>query len=82
MKKIEKYIREHCNIEFHKTTGEEIVNSSLASVIIALEEYGKDLKSSLEYDDFGFGDPSGDVSDNKTECQTGFCNFRRPDKSI
>ena len=39
--KADKTIREHCNIEYSKNTGEEIVNSPLSSVLIAIEEYSK-----------------------------------------
>lgn len=39
MKTAEDCIKENCNIEYSKTTGEEIVNSSLSAVCIALEEY-------------------------------------------
>ena len=38
-KTAEDCIRENCNIEYSKTTGEEIVNSSLSAVCVALEEY-------------------------------------------
>lgn len=38
---VEKAIRDNCNIEFSKTTGDEIVNSSLSAVMIAFDEYFK-----------------------------------------
>jgi hypothetical protein len=38
---LEKAIKDNCNIEYSKTTGEEIVNSSLSAVCIAFEEYVK-----------------------------------------
>jgi len=41
MKTIEECIRENCNVEFDKYTGEEMVVSSLAAVSIAMEEYAK-----------------------------------------
>ena len=81
MKKyLEEYIRENCNIEYNKSTGEEMVNSTLAAVMIAFDEYAKDLKESLkDFDDFGFGDAHGDVPNTPISCG-GSC--RRPDKSI
>ena len=79
-KNIENYIRDHCEIVTSKITGEELIMSPLSMVMEAFNEYAKDLKASLEYDDFGFGDSCGDVSDKPTQCQTGSC--RRPDKSI
>jgi uncharacterized membrane protein len=35
----EDIIRKHCNIEYTKYSGEEVVHSSLYAVCIALEEY-------------------------------------------
>ena len=81
MKKyLEEYVRDHCNIEYNKATGEEMVNSTLAAVMIAFDEYAKDLKKSLkDFDDFGFGDAHGDVPNTPISCGG---NCRRPDKSI
>jgi hypothetical protein len=39
MNDFEDKLREHCNIEFDKKTGEEIVVSSLSAVLIAFEEW-------------------------------------------
>jgi len=43
MKTEEEYIKEHCNTEYHKTTGELMVYSSEAAVVIAMQEYAKDI---------------------------------------
>ena len=43
MKTTEGHLTEHCNLEYHKETGERIVHSSLAAVEIAMEEYAKEL---------------------------------------
>ena len=39
----EKKIHENCNIEYSRTTGEEMVNSSMSAVLIAFEEYLNEL---------------------------------------
>lgn len=46
MKTAEEIIRENCNVEYSKITGEEIVNSSLAAVCIAVDEYTKQFSNS------------------------------------
>ena len=51
-KNIENYIRDHCEIVTSKITGEELIMSPLSMVMEAFNEYAKDLKASLEYDDF------------------------------
>jgi len=40
----EEMIREHCNIEFTKYSGEEVVHSLLSAVCIAVEEYHDQFK--------------------------------------
>lgn len=42
---LEKAIKDNCNIEYSKTSGDEVVNSSLSAVCIAFEEYFKYAKS-------------------------------------
>lgn len=48
MKAINDFIKEYCNTEFDKDTGEEIVISSLSAVSIAIEEYAKYYHSEIE----------------------------------
>lgn len=40
----EEMLRKHCNFEFGKGSSEEIVNSSLSAVMIAFDEYLKQVK--------------------------------------
>ena len=62
-KEIEYFLRKHCNIVLDHN-GEEIINSSLNSVLIAFDEYkdaerAKLLNCENDFDDFGFGDSGG-----------------------
>jgi hypothetical protein len=41
----EKMLHEHCNIEYAKKSGEEIVNSNLSAVLTAFDEYLKQIKA-------------------------------------
>ena len=79
MKQPEDYLRKHCEVIKSQITGEDLIMSPLSIVLEAFKEYAKDLKASSDYDDFGFGDPSGDSPDT---CSGGICNTRRLDKSI
>lgn len=81
MKNPKDYIKKYCDIEYNRGLGEDVIISSLSTVITAFNEYAKDLKASLDFNDFGFGDADGEVSD-KATCRGTNCNCRRPDKSI
>ena len=45
MKTAEEHIKEHCNTEYHGTTGELMVRSSESAVIIAMESYASEIAS-------------------------------------
>lgn len=62
-KEIELLLRKYCNIEIDEN-GEEIIKSSLKSVLKAFEEYKDNEKAKMfdyenDFEDFGFDDSRG-----------------------
>lgn len=49
MKEFEEKVREHCNIEFNKANGDEMINTSLNSLMIAFEEWQSKSNRSVGY---------------------------------